>query len=224
MEKYEAYDSQEHAETESDRNERQSDMGMKAERIDLHQNFRSRFEVLNTTNAVFEQIMGKDVGGIVYDDLAALHMGAVYPVRPETDANLTELLLFRTDDKPEDLSAKEQEAYGIAAKIRMMMREFTVTDRGSGALRALSYRDIVILMRTTAGWDEVFKRVLESEGIPVHMTSRTGYFAASEVQELLHFLRVLDNPLQDIPLYGVMHSYLGGFSEEAFLLRVGGLN
>ncbi|MBD5486346.1 MAG: UvrD-helicase domain-containing protein [Lachnospiraceae bacterium] len=231
LEKYEAYGSQEHAqtepdgngrseqaETESDRNERQSDAGMEAERIDLHQNFRSRFEVLNTTNAVFEQIMGKDVGGIVYDDLAALHMGAVYPVRPETDANLTELLLFRTDDKPEDLSAKEQEAYGIAAKIRTMMREFTVTDRGSGALRALSYRDIVILMRTTAGWDEVFKRVLESEGIPVHMTSRTGYFAASEVQELLHFLRVLDNPLQDIPLYGVMHSYLGGFSEEEIAL------
>lgn len=218
LEKYEAYGSQEHAEAESSGSRQQSDAGMKAERIDLHQNFRSRFEVLNTTNAVFEQIMGKDVGGIIYDDLAALHMGAVYPVQPESGANLTELLLFRTDDKPEDLSAKEQEAYGIAAKIRTMMREFTVTDRGSGALRALSYRDIVILMRTTAGWDEVFKRVLESEGIPVHMTSRTGYFAASEVQELLHFLRVLDNPLQDIPLYGVMHSYLGGFSEEEIAL------
>lgn len=231
LEKYEAYGSQEHAETEpngnsrqeqaeteSDRNERQCTVRMEAERIDLHQNFRSRFEVLNTANAVFEQIMGKDVGGIVYDDLAALHMGAVYPAQPESGANLTELLLFRTDEKPEDLSAKEQEAYGIAAKIKAMMREFTVTDRGSGALRALSYRDIVILMRTTAGWDEVFKRVLESEGIPVHMTSRTGYFAASEVQELLHFLRVLDNPLQDIPLYGVMHSYLGGFSEEEIAL------
>ena len=210
--------SQEHAEAELNGSRQQGDVGMKSERIDLHQNFRSRFEVLNTTNAVFEQIMGKDVGGIVYDDLAALHMGAVYPEQPEAGANLTELLLFRTDEKPEDLSAKEQEAYGIAAKIRTMMREFTVTDRGSGALRALSYRDIVILMRTTAGWDEVFKRVLESEGIPVHMTSRTGYFAASEVQELLHFLRVLDNPLQDIPLYGVMHSYLGGFSEEEIAL------
>lgn len=218
LEKYEAYGSQEHAEAESSGSRQQSDAGMEAERIDLHQNFRSRFEVLNTTNAVFEQIMGKDVGGIIYDDLAALHMGAVYPVQPENDANLTELLLFGTDEKPEDLSAKEQEAYGIAAKIKMLMREFTVMDRGSGVLRALSYRDIVILMRTTAGWDEVFKRVLESEGIPVHMTSRTGYFAASEVQELLHFLRVLDNPLQDIPLYGVMHSYLGGFSEEEIAL------
>lgn len=204
-----------------------------ARRIDLHQNFRSRVEVLNTVNTVFAQIMGQDVGGIVYDDLAALHPGAVYPEQGENtiakgrNPNATELLLFTsgerreeaTDIRPgadegEQISVKEQEAYGVAAKIRELMREFQVTDKESGALRRVCYRDIVILLRTTSGWDEVFKRVLEEEGIPVHMTSRTGYFAASEVQELLHFLRILDNPLQDIPLYGVLHSYLGGFGEE----------
>ena len=185
-----------------------------AEKIDLHQNFRSRREVLDSTNAVFEQIMGKEIGGIVYDDLAALHIGAVYPKQEEDGLNDTELLLFRTDEKPEDLSAREQEAYGVAAKVKKLMRELQVTDKENGALRPLSYRDIVILLRTASGWDEVFKRVLEEEGIPVHMTSRTGYFAASEIQEILHFLRILDNPLQDIPLYGVLHSYLGGFGEE----------
>ena len=208
-----------------------NDTALTAEKIDLHQNFRSRREVLESTNTVFEQIMGKDVGGIVYDDLAALHVGAEYPAHAQKtesaggdgeisggNPNLTELLLFRKDEKAEELSAKEQEAYGVAAKIRELMRELKVTDRGSSTLRPLSYRDIVILLRTTAGWDEVFKRVLEGEGIPVHMTSRTGYFAAGEVQEILHFLRILDNPLQDIPLYGVMHSYLGGFSEEEIAL------
>ncbi len=212
-----------------------------AEKIDLHQNFRSRKEVLNSTNKVFAQIMGKDVGGIVYDDLAALHAGAIYPVQIMRSAdgetygqaldvtgmpaeaeyeeqtvnpNDTELLLYRTGEKPEEISTKEQEAYGVAQKIKELMRTFQVTSRESGAFRKLCYKDIVILLRTVSGWDEVFKRILEEEGIPVHMTSRTGYFAASEVQELLHFLRIMDNPLQDIPLYGVMHSYLGGFSEE----------
>lgn len=225
LEKYEAYAGQ------------QSDTGIKAERIDLHQNFRSRREILDSTNMVFEQIMGKDVGGLVYDDLAALHAGAVYPAHTAVGAgaeggeqtvfavgddlrggadspNRTELLLYRTGEQPEDISTKEQEAYGVAARIKALMREFPVTDRESGGFRRLAYRDIVILLRTTSGWDEIFKRVLEEEGIPVHMTSRTGYFAASEVQELLHYLRILDNPLQDIPLYGVMHSYLGGFDEE----------
>ena len=189
-----------------------------AEKIDLHQNFRSRREVLNSVNSVFERIMGREVGGIEYDDLAALHVGADYPPQAEEGVNDTELLLFRTDEKPEELSAKEQEAYGVAAKIKKLMREFQVTDQESGALRKLSYRDIVILLRTVSGWDEVFKKVLEEEGIPVYMISRTGYFAAGEVQELLHFLRILDNPLHDIPLYGVLHAYLGGFSEEEIAL------
>lgn len=225
LEKYEAY-------TESGSNGHDN-IEVIAEKIDLHQNFRSRKEVLNSTNKVFEQIMGKDVGGIVYDDLAALHEGAVYPVQMGIDAagesderlqgvgvgqadspNDTELLLYQTGEKPEDVSTKEQEAYGVALRIKELMRTFQVTDKESGTFRKLAYSDIVILLRTVSGWDEVFKRVLEEEGIPVHMTSRTGYFAASEVQELLHFLRILDNPLQDIPLYGVLHSYLGGFSEE----------
>ena len=191
---------------------------MTAEKIDLHQNFRSRSEVLDSVNAVFEQLMGEEVGGIVYDDLASLHPGADYPIPVADGYNDTELLLFRTDEKPEELSAKEQEAYGVAAKIKELLKEFQVTDKESGALRPLCYRDIVILLRTVSGWDEVFKKVLEEEGIPVHMTSRTGYFAASEVQELLHFLRILDNPLQDIPLYGVLHAYLGGFGDEEIAL------
>ena len=221
LEKYEAYGKQASVrqEPEQQSSEQQSPgQAITAEKIDLHQNFRSRREILNSTNTVFEQIMGKEVGGIVYDDLAALHTGAVYPEQKEEGLNATELLLFRADEKPEDLSAKEQEAYGVAAKIKELMREFQVTDKGNGELRPLFYRDIVILLRTASGWDEVFKKVLEGEGIPVHMTSRTGYFAASEVQELLHFLRILDNPLQDIPLYGVLHTYLGGFDEEEIAL------
>ncbi|MDE7430065.1 MAG: UvrD-helicase domain-containing protein, partial [Lachnospiraceae bacterium] len=203
-------------------------------RIDLHRNFRSRREVLDSVNGLFERLMGQEAGGIVYDEQAALHLGADYPenssqtvgdfqagsdsqVEDDSQAdspNRTELLLFQTQDAPEEVSVKEQEAYGVTARIKELLRTFQVTDRETGKLRKASYRDIVILLRTVSGWDEVFKKVLEQEGIPVHVTSRTGYFAAAEVQELLHFLRILDNPLQDIPLYGVLHSWLGGFSEE----------
>lgn len=196
--------------------------GEHAVRIDLHQNFRSRKEVLDSVNAVFMRIMGKEAGGIVYDEHTALHLGASYPQKDEAafgdTSNGTELLLFQEQKESAELSVKEQEAYGVAARIKALLRGFQVTDKESGGLRRTTYRDIVILLRTLSGWDEVFKRVLEEEGIPVHVTARTGYFAATEVQELLHFLRILDNPLQDIPLYGVMHTYLGGFSEEEIAL------
>lgn len=201
LEKYEAYGAD----------------GERALRIDLHQNFRSRTEVLDSVNALFYRLMGKAFGGIVYDEQAALHPGAVYPSADDASSlspYRTELLLVQEGDGPEELSAREREAYAVAAKIRELLRDLKVTDRETGQLRQASFRDIVILMRALSGWDEVFKRVLEEEGIPAYVTSRTGYFAAGEVQELLHFLRVLDNPLQDIPLYGVLHTYLGGFSEE----------
>ena len=216
--------------------------GNHAMRIDLHQNFRSRREVLDSVNAVFARIMGKEMGGIVYDENAALHPGASYPQKeeglPEEASNVTELLLFQEEKIPAEqtaqesgpeaaqkgtgqtaaLTVKEQEAYGVAARIKALLKDFQVTDKETGTLRRAGYRDIVILLRTLSGWDEVFKRVLEEAGIPVHVTARTGYFAAPEVQELLHFLRILDNPLQDIPLYGTLHTCLGGFSEEEIAL------
>lgn len=196
--------------------------GNHAMRIDLHQNFRSREEVLTSVNAIFARVMGKEMGGIVYDENAALHLGASYPQREEglseEASNVTELLLVQEEKAQAELSVREQEAYGVAARIKTLLKEFQVTDKETGALRRPRYSDIVILLRTLSGWDEAFKRVLEEEGIPVHVTARTGYFAASEVQELLHFLQILDNPLQDIPLYGTLHTYLGGFSEEEIAL------
>ena len=57
------------------------------------------------------------------------------------------------------------------------------------------------------------KKILEENAIPVFVTSKTGYFAATEVQTVLNFLRVLNNPLQEIPLFGVLKSVLFGFSD-----------
>ena len=180
-------------------------------RIDLTRNFRSRGQVVDTVNAVFSRLMGKDTGGIVYDGKAALYQGASYP---ENEGCGTEVLLVQKPRPDSDLNAKQTEARVIAARIRKLREEFQVTDRESGALRPVRFSDMVILLRSGAGWDEELKEVLEEEGIPVYITSRTGYFGASEVQELLQFLRVLDNPAQDIPLFGVMRSVFGGFTEE----------
>ena len=116
------------------------------------------------------------------------------------------------------MNENQAEARAIAAKFIELRSGFTVTDRAGGELRPVRYSDMVILLRTNSGWDEEFKAVLEEEGIPVYITSRMGYFGASEVQELLQVLRVLDNPRQDIPLFGMMKSVFGGFTEEEIAL------
>lgn len=114
-------------------------------------------------------------------------------------------------EKGED--PRELEAKMIAGKIREIVGKLPVRDSESGQLRPARYQDIVILLRTTSGWDETFKKILEENAIPVFVTSKTGYFAAMEVQTVLNFLRVLNNPLQEIPLFGVLKSVLFGFSD-----------
>ena len=189
------------------------------QRIDLSRNFRSRSTVVDTVNSVFSRIMSREIGGIEYDDSAALYAGAVYP---ENEDCGSELLLVEKPGENSQLDARQLEAKAVAHRIKELRASHQVTDGITGEMRPVRYQDIVILLRTTSGWDETFKAVLEEEGIPVYIASKTGYFASSEIQRLLQLLRVLDNPRQDIPLYSVLNSVFGGFSEEEIaLLRCG---
>lgn len=180
-------------------------------RIDLSRNFRSREEVIDTVNHVFSNIMGEQMGGIVYDDNAALHKGAVYPENTGCDS---ELILVEKPEKDAEADAKELEALAIAKRIKKLRQEFKVTDKGTGELRPVTFKDIVVLLRTNSGWDETFKAVFEQEGIPTYVSTKTGYFSTSEIRQVMQFLNVLDNPLQDVPLFGVLKSVFGGFTDE----------
>ena len=67
-------------------------------RIDLAKNFRSRVQVVDAVNDVFSRIMSREIGGIAYDDKAALYPGATYPAT-EDPAYGSELLLIRKPEK-----------------------------------------------------------------------------------------------------------------------------
>ena len=193
-------------------------------RVDLKQNFRSRKEVTDCVNDVFFRVMHRELGGVEYDREAALYPGASFPEpeggEGEADPYAPEFLVALEGEGKED--PKRLEARMIAAKIHQLVGRLPVRDEETGLLRPARYRDVVILLRSPSGWDEPFRKALEEEGIPVYVTSKTGYFAAGEVQTALNFLRVLNNPLQDIPLFGVIHSPVCKFSDaQIALLRAG---
>jgi len=199
MEKYDSYPTEDSA----------------TQKIDLHQNFRSRNEVLETANDIFYRIMGKDLGNVVYDDMAALYPGATYPEVENAKAEV--LLIDSNDELLEDTEYSDKkllEAKLVANRIKKLLQEYQVTDKKTGELRAVRYSDIVILLRSLSGWAESFAEVLNAEGIPAHTVSQTGYFSTVEVQTVLSMLRILDNPRQDIPLAGVLRSPIGGMTDE----------
>ena len=194
------------------------------QKIELHKNFRSRAQVLESVNYIFRRIMGEDLGGITYDDNNALYPGADFPEGGEFLK--TEVLLVEKDseelqDEDSGQTPQELEALAIAAEINRITGREQILDKETGTYRPLEYGDIVILLRSAYGWADTFREVLESNGIPAYTASRTGYFSAQEVVTLLNYLRVCDNPLQDIPLTGVLHSPLVGCTaQDLSLIRL----
>lgn len=127
--------------------------------------------------------------------------------------------------KPEEgeLGAEEKtlvqaEAYAVANRIKeLISSDLTVGSEERG----VGYGDIVILLRTMSGWSEAFLEVFAEQGIPAYADTSAGYFKTFEIRKTLDFLRILDNPKQDIPFAAVLHSPIGGFNaEELATLRV----
>lgn len=191
------------------------------QRIDLHKNFRSRSQVLVSVNYIFEQIMARYLGNIQYDADAALYPGADFPDKQsegEDFAN-TEMLLVdldTLDEVVEDVeeNARELEARAIGSRILEIVGKEEVLDKSTGLYRKARYGDIVILLRTISGWAESFARVLESQGIPAYTGSQTGYFVTVEIQTILAFLKIVDNPKQEIPMAAVLKSPIGGLDAK----------
>lgn len=198
------------------------------QKIELHQNFRSRDEVLFSINGVFERIMTSRLGDIEYTDETALHPGASFEPREGLDELDTELLLINTagsvleqlDDDISDYTSRELEGGMIAGRIRKMVDggdgrpPLTVWDKEEGRYRPVRYGDIVILLRSVSGWVESFIDVLSGQGIPAFAESRTGYFNTPEVETMLNMLALIDNPIQDIPLAAILKSPFGGLSDR----------
>ena len=151
--------------------------------------------------------MTKELGEITYDEKAALYVGADYEEKPGME---TEVLLVNTAEdfseqtEVREASDRELEARAIAARIKQLVGAHPVFDKKSGAYRPAKYSDIVILTRSLKGWTDVFTEVLNQEGIPTFTGSKEGYFETREIRTILDYLRILDNPRQDIPFAAVL--------------------
>lgn len=174
------------------------------QKVELHKNFRSRKEILDTINFFFSQLMTQELG-INYDEKAALNYGAAYPKGVE--ARKTTLMLIDTKfipDMDEEISSRQLEAIQIADTIKGIVGKEAVFDKLSGGYRAASYKDIVVLTRTFAGWADDIRAILDDQHIPSYTDKREGFFDTVEVQAVLSVLQAADNPMQDIAITAAM--------------------
>ncbi|MDR2903972.1 MAG: helicase-exonuclease AddAB subunit AddA [Clostridiales bacterium] len=124
-----------------------------------------------------------------------------------------------SDDLIAELSNAELEAKMVAARISELLgsdgktRPFQVAERGGG-FRDIMLRDIVVLLRSTKTVAESYVRALKNANLTAFSDAAGGYFEAVEIMTALSFLRVIDNPRQDIHLIAVLYSPVYAFSPD----------
>ncbi len=186
-------------------------------KITLDRNFRSRSGVTENINFVFNQLMSEKAGDLKYDKNEALVAAASYA---DCDFPQAELHIIGSLSNGERVS-REIEAKHIASTINSIIQDGMLVNDG-GKTRRASYRDFCILMRATgSGRAELYADVLAEYNIPAYVSNKVGFFASAEISTVLNLMRVIDNPIQDIPLLAVMLSPIYGFTaDELASMRV----
>ena len=205
-------------------------------KIKLFKNFRSRQNILDFTNLVFDNIMTKEIGDILYDKDEYLNMGANYEP-PENIksvyAGITNLEIIDLkeddDDEEENDSSKSIEknesdepilensvieAKYVANRINELLNnpDYVVYDKKIG-YRKITYKDIVILLRATSTLAPIYEKEITAN-IPVFSDTSSEFLDSIEVQTILSVLKIIDNPTQDIPFVSVLRSSIGGFTDD----------
>ena len=203
-------------------------------KIQLFKNFRSRENILYFTNLIFQDIMSDSLGDIEYNKDEYLNLGADYPLEKQNlNTEIDVIDLSKEDAEVEDNDNGEEqieeedrienielEARFVANKIKELVdSKFQVWDRKKEEYRNISYKDIVILLRSTSTPATIFEQELLNLEIPVFSDSSQEYLDSIEIQTMMSLLKIIDNPIQDIPLVCVLRSYIGKFTDNE-LVRI----
>ena len=214
--------------------------GKSNRKIQLYKNFRSRQEVIEGVNYIFKMVMSQTVGELEYTNEETLNLGADFKSTNDENSILggdIELHILdksgivkeenidvsdeesEAKEEEEDIDAITLEAKIVSKRIKELFepkdgKKFKVFDKDTNEYRDVRYKDIVILLRATKNWAEIFLDELGSEGIPVYADTGSGYFESIEIRTIMSLLKVIDNPLQDVPMIALLRSPIVGFTAE----------
>ena len=188
-------------------------------KILLSQNFRSRKEILEATNFVFENVMSLSAGEMDYGQEEKLNFGAAYFIPKEgceTEYHILNLTKesMAGEDEEEAVSLAALEMRFLAKKVRALLEEGFPVRGEDGEERPIREEDIVILMRSPNTRKELLAKALWNEGITFSEGGSDDFFETAEIAVMFSFLKIIDNPRQDVPLISVLRSPLFGFTAD----------
>ena len=200
-------------------------------KIQLFKNFRSRDNILKFTNLIFQDIMSEKLGEIEYTNEEYLNLGANYEeqnqdlsieidvvdLKEEEDIIEEQIDVDEEsiDDEQERIEDIQIEAKLVANKIKQLIEsKFQIFDKKINKFRDITYKDIVILLRSTKLNAPIFEEEITNLDMPVFSESSQEYLDSTEIQTMMSLLKIIDNPMQDIPLVTVLRSHIGNFTDD----------
>ena len=119
------------------------------------------------------------------------------------------------EDELEHIENIELEAKYVAKKIKELVdSKYQIYDRKKECFRDIKYKDIAILLRSTKDKASIYEQEIMNLGMPVFSDSNQEYLDSIEIQTIMSLLKIIDNPMQDIPLVTVLRSNIGGFTDN----------
>ena len=179
-------------------------------KITLDKNFRSRKGVTSAVNFVFNQLMSTEVGDIQYDEDERLVAAADYPHRNIPDTSLHIIDLSRINDD-EDVDIIESR-YIADVIMGMISNECLIKDGDN--LRKVTYKDFCILIRNSKHHADLYAKELNNCGVPAWSDTSGSFFGSLEIATIISILRVIDNPIQDIPILSALMSPIFAFTPD----------
>ena len=120
------------------------------------------------------------------------------------------------EETPHFSGAGEREAYALASRLTNLLDDPPLIyddDEDARCVRPAEPKDIAILLRARTRLKR-YERALDEYEIPYTVVSGTGFWDTPEITNLVNLLQVIENPEDDIALYGVLRSPLFGFTDE----------
>lgn len=177
------------------------------QKIVLDKNFRSRLGVCEFANFLFSNLMSKRIGELEYNDEEKLNSNNDYN---ETDIPCASIRIVNT---PEGEDKSEYEARQIAEYIIQKVKAKEQIKDKNG-YRDICYGDFAVLFRSPKNKMPIYAKVFNQYGIPVLSNNRLNLFDNNEVAILLSLIRVIDNPIQDVPLLATLMSVFYGYTAD----------
>lgn len=178
-------------------------------KIELSKNFRSRGEIIDSVNDIFDNIMSDKIGDVEYKEKERLECG----VNDDEDSRYySEFYVLGIKEAENEETDVEFEEALYTAKLIKNMCGTIFYDFKLGRKRPLQYGDFTVLLREVKNSAQIYSEAFEKLGVPL-LAEVNDYFENHEIKVMMSLISVIDNAKQDIPLFTVLRSLIFGFSD-----------